>query len=136
MQSLTAAPGRSELATDHPRQLSLSAFSDPLDEHRHTHNCKFIVPEVLDLSNAPTFLRALCQAIDQAPDGIEVDMSSADFVGVAGWRVLLHSARYAAGRVPFTFSGLSARHPCLSGSRETPAVADHPTRARQEHVER
>ncbi|MDA8074075.1 MAG: STAS domain-containing protein [Actinomycetota bacterium] len=110
VQSLTAAPGRSELATDHPRQLSLSAFSDPLDEHRQTHNRKFIVPEVLDLSNAPSFLRALCQAIDQAPDGIEVDMSSADFVGVAGWRVLLHSARYAAGQVPFTFSGLSARH--------------------------
>ena len=28
-----------------------------------------------------------------------------------------------------------AAFPCLSGLRETPAVADHPTRARQEHVE-
>lgn len=110
VQPLTAAPDRSALATDHPRQRALSAFTDPLDEHRRTPSRTFIVPEALDLSNAPTFLRTLCQAIDQAPDGIEVDMASADFVGVAGWRVLLHSARYAAGRAPFTLSGLSARH--------------------------
>jgi len=97
VQPLAAASARSGLATAHPRQRALSAFADPLDEHRWTPSRKFIVPEALDLSNAPTFLRALCQAIDQAPDGIEVDMASADFVGVAGWRVLLHSARYAAG---------------------------------------
>jgi len=110
VQPLTAASARSELATAHPRQRAHSAFADPLDEHRRTPSRKFIVPEALDLSNAPTFLRALCRAIDQAPDGIDVDMASADFVGVAGWRVLLHSARYAAGRAPFTLSGLSARH--------------------------
>jgi len=79
------------------------------DQRRHPRH-KITVPEAVDVSNAADLLRTLCQAIDQAPGGIEVDMSTADFVGVAGWRVLLRSARYAADRAPFTLSGLSARH--------------------------
>ena len=79
------------------------------DQRRHPRH-KISVPEAVDVSNAADLLRTLYQAIDQAPDGIEVDMSTADFVGVAGWRALLRSARYAVDRAPFTLSGLSARH--------------------------
>ncbi|MDE3204509.1 MAG: STAS domain-containing protein [Acidobacteriota bacterium] len=79
------------------------------DQRRHPRH-KITVPEAVDVSNAADLLRTLFQAIDQAPDGIEVEMSTAGFVGVAGWRVLLRSARYAADRAPFTLSGLSARH--------------------------
>jgi ABC-type branched-subunit amino acid transport system substrate-binding protein len=44
------------------------------------------------------------------------------------------SDKVAAVFAPFTTYS-NVEYPCLSGLRETPAVADHPTRARQEHVE-
>jgi anti-anti-sigma factor len=88
----------------------LARAADPLDEHRRTARHKITAPEALDLSNAPTFSRTLCRAIDQTPDSIEVDMSRADFIDVAGWRVLLDAARHAACRAPLILSGLSERH--------------------------
>ncbi len=106
----TAAPPWSDRSTDTPRQQDLTSVVDLPNDHGRPPRRRITVPEAVDVSNAPALLRTLSQAIDQAPDGIEVDMSTADFVGVAGWRVLLHSARYAADRAPFTLTGLSARH--------------------------
>ena len=110
---VTGAPGALHDAVLRPvpeGTAVVEAERDPTNDQRRHPRHKISVPEAVDVSNAADLLRTLCQAIDHAPDGIEVDMSTADFVGVAGWRVLLRSARYAVDRAPFTLSGLSARH--------------------------
>ena len=106
----TAALPWNDGTTATPRQQDLTSVVDLPNDHGRPSRRRISVPEAVDVSNASALLRTLCQAIDHAPDGIEVDMSTADFVGVAGWRALLRSARYAADRSPFTLTGLSARH--------------------------
>ena len=121
-QRLQAAHPERERPSTPPRQGEPSPVAGRLDEHRRSPRRTIHAPVTLDLGNAPAFLRTLCRTIDQTPDGVEVDMSSADFVAVAGWRALFDAARYARGRASFTLSGLSARHQRTAALRSPPQL--------------